>query len=189
MNKTADSVQGSAFRKTKEIEKLKQAIRDVPDFPKRGIIFKDITPLLSRPELFSKLINLFARRYLAQKIDKVIAIEARGFILGAALAYRLKTGFVPIRKKNKLPWKVFSAAYTLEYGQDSLEVHQDALQSQERVLIVDDVLATGGTVSAVSELIGKLGAEVVEVACLIELTFLNGREKLGRTPVFSLIQY
>lgn len=172
-----------------DIEELKQAIRDVPDFPKKGIIFKDITPLLSQPELFRKIIDLLADRYRSRKIDKIIAIEARGFILGAALAYRLRTGFVPIRKKNKLPWKVFSAAYALEYGQDSLEVHQDALQSHEKVLIIDDVLATGGTVSAVSELIGKLGAEVIEVACLIELTFLNGREKLGQTPVFSLIQY
>ena len=174
---------------SKDVEKLRQAIRDVPDFPKRGIIFKDITPLLSQPELFRKIIDLLAQRYLTQKIDKIIAIEARGFILGAALAYRLKTGFVPIRKKNKLPWKVFSATYALEYGQDSLEVHQDALQNKERVLIVDDVLATGGTVSAVLELVEKLGAEVVEIACLIELTFLNGREKLKQVPMYSLIQY
>lgn len=187
MNRTIIGRQSSVV--SKDIEELRQAIRDVPDFPKRGIIFKDITPLLSSAELFKKTIDLLAQRYRRKKIDKVIAIEARGFILGAALAYHLKTGFVPIRKKNKLPWKVFSAVYTLEYGQDSLEVHQDALQNQERVLIIDDVLATGGTVSAVSELIRKLGAEVVEVACLIELTFLNGREKLGRTPVFSLIQY
>src|SRR3989338_59980 len=179
----------TAYSNTKQIERLKQAIRDVPDFPKKGIIFKDITPLLSRPELFGKVIDLLAQRYQSQKISKIIAIEAGGFILGAALAYRLKAGFIPIRKKNKLPWKVFSASYALEYGQDSLEVHQDALLSQEKVLIVDDVLATGGTVSAVSELIGKLWAEVVEVACLIELTFLKGREKLKQIPVFSLIQF
>ena len=187
MNRTVVSRQSSVV--SKDIEKLRQSIRDVPDFPKRGVIFKDITPLLNQPELFRKMIDLLVERYRSQKIEKVIAIEARGFILGAALAYRLKTGFIPIRKKNKLPWKVFSAAYTLEYGQDSLEVHQDALQNKERVLIVDDVLATGGTVSAVSELVEKLGAQVVEVACLIELTFLKGREKLRQIPVFSLIQY
>ena len=171
------------------LEQARQSIRDIPDFPKPGILFKDITPLLSNPRLFGQTIDLFCKRYQEEKISKVIGIEARGFILASALAYCLKAGFVPVRKKNKLPWKTFSASYTLEYGEDLLQIHQDALKEGEKVIVVDDVLATGGTVSAVAKLVEGLGAKVHESAFLIELKFLNGRDKLGQIPLFSLIQY
>ena len=171
------------------IQVLRNHIRDIPNFPKQGILFKDITPLLSSSLIFRKTIDLFIERYQNKQINKIIAIEARGFILGAALAYGLKVGLIPVRKKNKLPYKTLSASYSLEYGEDALEIHQDALKKGEKALIIDDVLATGGTLSAVCKLVENLGAEVLEIACLIELTFLNGRKKLNQIPLFSLLQY
>ena len=162
--------------------------REVPDFPKKGIIFKDITPLLQDGERFKEIINSFGDRYRDRGIDVVVSIEARGFIIGPAIAYRLGAGVVPVRKKGKLPWHCYQASYDLEYGQDTLEIHRDAIKPGERVLIMDDLLATGGTVAAVISLVEKLKGQVVEVAFLIELAALKGRQRLKGYPVFSLIE-
>ncbi|MFH2071004.1 MAG: adenine phosphoribosyltransferase [Elusimicrobiota bacterium] len=172
------------------MEELKKIIRDVPDFPKKGIIFKDITPVLKDGAAFRKTIDLLCERYKNIKIDKIVSMESRGFIIGSVVAYKLGCGFVPVRKKGKLPHKTEKVEYTLEYGTDVLEIHRDAITPGEKVLIVDDVLATGGTAAAVGELIRKLGAETVGMAFLIELSFLNPREKLkGYQDVFALITY
>lgn len=169
--------------------KLEERIRDVPDFPKKGIIFKDITPLLKDATAFKYLIDLLTERYHDKGVAVVVAMEARGFILGAPLAYNLGAAFVPVRKAGKLPAEVVSAQYSLEYGIDSLEMHKDAISPGQKVLIIDDLLATGGTVEATIELVEKLGGEVIGIAFLIELTFLNGRQKLEGYQVMSLIQY
>jgi adenine phosphoribosyltransferase len=174
---------------TERIEGLKAAIRDVPDFPKKGIVFKDITTLLKDPALFRRTIDLLAVMCGDRAVDKVVAIESRGFILGGVLASRLNAGFVPVRKPKKLPAKTLSASYELEYGTDSLEIHEDALSRGESVLIVDDVIATGGTARAVGDLVDRLGAKVSAYAFLVELTFLKGREKLPGRDVLSLIRY
>jgi len=167
---------------------LKACIRDVPDFPKEGILFKDITPLLADKAAFAQAIDAFAERY-AGKIDVIAGIESRGFIFGAALASKLGIGFVPVRKPGKLPADTYSAEYSLEYGTDAVEIHQDAISAGSRVLLIDDLLATGGTAAATLELLGKFDAEVVEVAFLIELEFLNGREKLKDHPVYAMISF
>lgn len=169
--------------------KLEERIRDVPDFPRQGIVFKDITPLLQDAEAFKHVIDTFTRTYRDRGIDLVVAAEARGFIFGAPLAYNLGIGFVPVRKPAKLPAECISAEYALEYGVDSLHMHKDAIAPGQRVLIIDDLLATGGTVAAKVELVEKLGGEVAGIAFLIELTFLNGRERLKGYEVTSLIQY
>jgi len=171
------------------VDALKAAIRDVPDFPKKGIVFKDITTLLKDPALFRRTIDLLAVMCGDRAVDKVVAIESRGFILGGVLASRLNAGFVPVRKPKKLPAKTLSASYELEYGTDSLEIHEDALSRGESVLIVDDVIATGGTARAVGDLVDRLGARVSAYAFLVELTFLKGREKLPGREVLSLIRY
>lgn len=168
---------------------LKELIRDVPDFPKQGILFKDITTLLKEGKAFQQSINLLAEHYQNRKIDQIVAIESRGFIFGSALAYQLGTGFVPVRKPKKLPAKIERIEYALEYGTDCVEIHADALQPGQSVLIVDDLLATGGTASAVTQLVKKLNANVLGLAFVIELTFLNGREKLKGFDIHSLIQY
>lgn len=168
---------------------LKTLIRDVPDFPQKGIIFKDITTLLQEGERFKEAIDQISARYLDKKIDKVVGIESRGFIIGAAIAYRLQAGLVLIRKKGKLPWQTHQASCELEYGTATLEIHQDAIRPGEKVLIVDDLLATGGTAGAAIDLVAKLKGQIVEIAFLIELTFLKGREQLKDSPVFSLIKY
>jgi len=173
----------------REVAQIRQAIRDIPNFPKPGIVFKDITPLLSNGRLFRQTIDLLADRYRPQEVDIILGIESRGFIIGAALAYRLEAGFCIVRKPGKLPYETHRASYLLEYGSDTLEVHRDALQPNARVLIVDDLLATGGTASAAAELVQKLGGKVVECAFVIELSFLKGRERLKPHGVFSLIQY
>jgi len=170
-------------------DKLKSIIRDVPDFPKPGIIFKDITPLLADHAAFSELVKAFADHYRAAGVTKVLGIEARGFLLAAPIALALGAGLVPVRKKGKLPYKRVSASYALEYGTDTLEMHEDAVKAGEKVLVVDDVLATGGTAAAVCEMVDKLGAKVAGVAMLIELEFLKGRAKLGSREVHSLIKY
>ena len=170
-------------------EQLKRLIRDIPDFPKPGINFKDLTPMLRDPAGFGKAVDLVAARYVGKKIDVVVGVEARGFVIGAALAYRLGAGVILIRKPGKLPYKTHRTTYALEYGSDTLEIHQDAIRRGQRVLIADDLLATGGTVSAAVDLVRTLGGDIVELAFLIELTALNGREKLKGLPVFSLIQY
>ncbi|HBE88591.1 MAG TPA: adenine phosphoribosyltransferase [Elusimicrobia bacterium] len=171
------------------METLKAAIRDVPDFPKPGIMFKDITPLLNDPALFGLAVKLLAEPYKGKGITKVVGMEARGFIFAAPVALELGAGFTPVRKKGKLPYKTVSVTYDLEYGQDTLQIHEDALASGEKVLIVDDVLATGGTAKGVCGLVEKLGGKVEAVAMLIELGFLNGRDKLSGYPVESLIKY
>jgi adenine phosphoribosyltransferase len=172
-----------------DIASIRQAIRDIPDFPKPGIVFKDITPLLSNGPLFGKTIDLMADRYCRQKIDAVLGIESRGFIVGAALAYKLGAGFSVVRKPGKLPYETHSASYELEYGRDTLEIHIDAISRNARVVIADDLIATGGTAAATAELVTKLGGTVVECAFVIELSFLKGREKLKPHPVYSVLQY
>lgn len=173
----------------KDIDSIRKAIRDIPDFPRPGIVFKDITPLLGDGPLFAKTIDVLAERYRDKKIDMVLGIESRGFIVGAALAYKLGAGFCVVRKPGKLPYDTHSASYELEYGTDSLEIHIDAIPQNARVLIVDDLIATGGTAAATAQLVSKLGGEVVECAFVIELSFLKGRDKLQPYGVFSLVQY
>jgi adenine phosphoribosyltransferase len=172
-----------------DIESIQGAIRDIPDFPKPGIVFKDITPLLSDGRLFAKTIDLLAERYRGEKVDTVLGIESRGFIIGAALAYALGAGFSVVRKPGKLPYETHAESYALEYGSDSLEIHVDGLAPKSRVVIADDLIATGGTAAATAALVSKLGGTVVECAFVIELTFLRGREKLKPHGVYSLLQY
>lgn len=168
---------------------LKKYIRDIQDFPKPGIGFKDITPLLIDPIARKETLNLLLSTIKNQKIDKVIGVESRGFFFGILLAEKLNAGFVPVRKPNKLPYQTISASYDLEYGTDTLEIHIDAIKKGDRVLIHDDVLATGGTAKAVCELVERLGGEIVQCNFLIELSFLNGREKLGNINIFAAITY
>src|ERR1700682_836594 len=175
--------------KTTNCEPLKKLIREIPDFPKKGILFYDITTLLKDKVGFATLIDALSEFYLPKKIDLVLGIEARGFIFGPALAYRLNAGFVPVRKPGKLPAETVRISYDLEYGSNSLEVHKDAIQKGQRVLIVDDLLATGGTAVATAELASGLGAQIAGLAFVVELDFLRGRERLGNYDVFSLLHY
>lgn len=168
---------------------LETIIRDVPDFPKQGIIFKDITTLLQDGEAFRLALNLMLKKYLDVRIDKVLGIEARGFIFAGVLAYKLGCGFVPARKPGKLPYRSIREEYTLEYGANALEIHEDSIKPGEKVLIVDDLLATGGTALAAAKLAEKLGGEVAGIEFLIELGFLHGRDKLVKYTVSSLITY
>ena len=168
---------------------LKELIREVPDYPKPGILFYDLTTLLQNPTGFHSLVDRLCGHYEGKPVDAVVGIEARGFILAPALAYRLNAGFIPVRKPKKLPAKTVSVTYQLEYGTDTLEIHQDAINPGQRVLISDDLLATGGTAAATAALIRKLGGEVVGASFAVELTFLNGRTKLPGIDVFSMIQY
>jgi adenine phosphoribosyltransferase len=171
------------------LEKLRAGVRDVPDFPKKGIVFKDITPILSDGSLFKTSIDVFIERCRGKKIDKIVGIDARGFLFGSAVAYELGVGFVPIRKRGKLPFKTEIAKYSLEYGEAEMEMHIDAMRPGEKIVLVDDLLATGGTSAAAAALIKKVGGELVEAQFLIELEFLNGREKLAPTPVVSFLKY
>ena len=164
-------------------------IRDIPDFPSPGIVFKDITPLLADHGAFSSCIDALASHWEGQRIDRVLGVEARGFIVAAPVAYRFGAGFTPVRKAGKLPWKVEREEYALEYGTDLLEIHQDAVEAGERVLIIDDVLATGGTAAATVRLAERLGAEVVGLGFIIELGFLDGRAQLEGREIVSLITY
>jgi adenine phosphoribosyltransferase len=168
---------------------LLATIRDVPDFPRPGIVFKDITPVLGDADLFGRIIDHFADRYESENVNAVCGIESRGFIFGATLAYALNVPFVPIRKRGKLPAVTVSASYALEYGHDSVEMHRDALNAGDRVVVFDDLIATGGTAKATTELVEALNAEVIEVACVVELAFLNPRDKLDDYQVYSLIAY
>lgn len=168
---------------------LKKYIRDIPDFPKKGIIFKDITTLLINGEALKYVIDKLAEQYKNDKIDTIVGVESRGFIIGTALAYKMGVGFIPIRKPGKLPYKTIRATYALEYGTDSIEIHEDAIKPSQNILIVDDLLATGGTAGAVVELVSKLGGKIAGIAFVIELTFLNGKDKLPGQKIFSLIQY
>ena len=171
------------------VEDLKAKIRDVPDFPEPGIVFKDIMPLLADPGSFEEATDLIAAWAAPRKPDVILGAEARGFILGAAMAYRLGCGFVAARRPGKLPWKTVSSSYALEYGENSLELHADAITSGQRVLVHDDVLATGGTARAICDLATQLGGEIVGVAFVIELDFLDGRKQLEGFDVESLIRY
>ena len=168
---------------------LKQRIRHVPDFPKAGILFYDITTLLRDPHGYRMTVDMLSTPYEGQAIDAVVGIESRGFILGAAVAQRIGAGFVPIRKPGKLPAKALKETYDLEYGKDALEIHEDAIEGGQRILIVDDVLATGGTAAAAVQLVRKLGGEVHGLAFLIELLFLNGKERIAEERVYSVLQY
>ena len=171
------------------VDELKQRIRDIPDFPKAGILFRDITPLLADGVAFRQAIDRIGERYVRQEIDVVVGVEARGFVIGSALAYKLGAGTVLVRKPGKLPYKTHRSGYALEYGTDALEIHQDAIRPGQRVLIADDLLATGGTISATVNLVQQLGGSIVELAFLIELCDLQGRQRLKEHSVFSLIQY
>jgi adenine phosphoribosyltransferase len=173
----------------KSVPDLKKAIRSVPDFPKPGIVFRDITTLLKDPQAFEAALHRFVAHYRGSRIEKVVGIESRGFIFGGALAAQLGAGFVPIRKRGKLPAEVVREEYALEYGADTIEIHRDAISPGERCLLHDDLLATGGTMRAAANLIRKLGGEVVSICFLVELNFLKGREKLQEFDVLSLISY
>jgi len=168
---------------------IEQTIRSIPDFPKPGILFRDITTLLKNGKAFKTAIDLLYKKYKDQEIDKIVAVESRGFILGAVLAYKLGRGIVLVRKKGKLPYKKISASYSLEYGTDTLEVHEDAIAPGEKILIIDDLLATGGTVSAVTDLCKRLKGKIAAIAFVIELVDLKGREKLKGFSIFSLIKF
>jgi len=168
---------------------IEAAIRNVPDFPKPGIQFKDITPVLGDATLFSGSIDLLAAHHAESGIDAVVGIDARGFIFAAAAARQLNAAFVPVRKQGKLPYKTIEESYSLEYGEATVAIHEDALQPGARVLLLDDLLATGGTAAAAAKLVRKVGAEIVEIGFLIELSFLNGREKLNGHPIHSIITY
>lgn len=177
------------FQFKSAIERIKANVRDVPDFPKPGILFRDITPILANGQLFRLAVTIFAERYQRKSVDKIVAIDARGFIFGSALAHFLGIGLVLVRKKGKLPSNSYSADYDLEYGSATVEMHKDAIRPGERVVIIDDLLATGGTAAAAISLVQKCGGEIVEVAFLIELAALKGREKLQSAPIFAAITY
>lgn len=171
-------------------EKLKGAVRDVPDFPKPGIVFKDITPLLADPVLFKLALDALTATIGDTSVDKIVAIDARGFIFGAAVADRLNAGFIPMRKKGKLPHTTASAPYSLEYGDAEMEIHEDAIKPGEKLFLVDDLLATGGTAGAAVNLIKQLGGDLVAISFLIELTFLNGRDQLDQEiPTYAILSY
>ena len=179
------------FKKTsaKNDRFLEQSIRNIPDFPKPGILFRDVTTLIKNKAAFKKSVDLLAKKYKNMKIDKVVGVEARGFIFGAALAHKIGAGFVPVRKKGKLPHKTISATYQLEYGTDTLEIHKDALTPGEKILIIDDLLATGGTAMAAIDLIKQLGGTIKGIGFVIELVGLGGKDKLKGYPVYSLVKF
>jgi adenine phosphoribosyltransferase len=171
------------------MEQLKAAIREIPDWPKKGILFYDVTTLLKNGQCFHEVINALTTPYENKQVDLVVGIEARGFILAPTVAYRLKAGFVPVRKPGKLPAATHKVSYELEYGTDTLEIHQDAIEPGNRVLIVDDLIATGGTARAVADIVEKMGGTVVGLAFMVELTALKGRQKLGNHKIISVLKY
>lgn len=171
------------------VARIRAAIRDIPDFPKPGILFKDITPVLGDPSLFAEVIGVFSERYHGARIDKIAAMESRGFIFGAPLAASIGAGFVPLRKFGKLPHDTVAETFDLEYGTETLEIHTDAIGPGQRVLIIDDLLATGGTAAAAVKLVEKTGGSVVEVAFVVELAFLGGRRRLDGIPVYSILTF
>lgn len=170
-------------------KELKKIIKDVPDFPKQGIIFKDLTPVFQNKKVFKNTIDFLYKKFKNKKIDKIVCVEARGFLIGAPLAFKLGVGLVPVRKPGKLPRETYKVEYSLEYGTDALEIHKDAISKGEKILIVDDLLATGGTVGAVAELVEKAGGKVTGIAFIVELDFLKGREKLKKYKIFSIVHY
>jgi adenine phosphoribosyltransferase len=168
---------------------IKSKVRSIPDWPIKGVIFRDITTLLLDPPAFKKICAIFYDRYVNEKIDKIVGIDARGFLFGSVLAYKLDVGMVPIRKNGKLPYNTISESYTLEYGEETIEIHEDAIQEGERVVVIDDLMATGGTISAAANLVEKLGGDIFECSFVLELPDLNGREKLGNRKVFSIVEF
>jgi adenine phosphoribosyltransferase len=180
---------GSPRGRDDERDRLAALVRDIPDFPKPGIVFKDITPLLGDARAFATVVDLIADRFVGRGVTRVLGIEARGFICAAPVAYRLDAGFVPARKRGKLPYTTLGIDYDLEYGAERLEVHSDAVSPGDRVLIVDDVLATGGTARAACDVVAELGAEVVGLGMIIELAFLHGRKQLPGADVFAILCY
>lgn len=171
------------------IDLIKSRVRDVPDFPKPGIVYKDITPILSDPRAFNMCLDLMAERYDGERLDAIVGIESRGFIFGAALAARMRKAFVPVRKPGKLPSATHTVSYDLEYGSDAIEIHRDAVRPGERVLVVDDLIATGGTAWAACELVRRLGGEVIGATFVIELDFLAGKQRLLPVETYSLLHY
>lgn len=168
---------------------LEKSIRNIPDFPKPGILFRDVTTLMQNKDAFKKSIDLLAKKYKGKGFDKVVGVEARGFIFGAAVAHKIEAGFVPVRKKGKLPYKTISTTYELEYGTDTLEIHQDAINAKDKVLIIDDLLATGGTVKAVIQLVEQLKGKVAGIGFVIELVDLKGKDKFKEYPIYSLVKF
>ena len=168
---------------------IKSKVRSIPDWPIKGVIFRDITTLLQDPKAFKAICSIFCNRYVNQKVDKIVGIDARGFLFGSVLSYELEIGFVPIRKKGKLPYKTISESYTLEYGEETIEIHEDAITRGDRVVIIDDLMATGGTIAASATLVEKLGGDILECAFVIELPDLKGREKMENRNCFSIIEF
>ena len=168
---------------------LKETIRSIPDWPIKGVIFRDLTTLMQNPQAFKESCDILYDRYKDMDIDKIVGIDARGFVFGAVLAYKLGIGFVPVRKKGKLPWKTSQETYSLEYGEDTLEIHEDAVEKGEKVIIVDDLIATGGTVGATVKLVKKLGADIIECAFIVELPDLKGRDQIQDCKVFAITQF
>ncbi|MDD9304161.1 MAG: adenine phosphoribosyltransferase [Desulfobacter sp.] len=168
---------------------LKESIRSIPGWPIKGVIFRDLTTLMQDPKAFEQACDILFDRYKDKNIDKIVGIDARGFVFGAVLAYKLGIGFVPVRKKGKLPHKTLQESYSLEYGKDTLEIHEDSIETGEKVVVVDDLIATGGTVGATVKLVNTLGADLVECAFIVELPDLKGKEKIPGTPVFSIIEF
>ena len=173
----------------KACDYIKSRVRSIPDWPIKGVIFRDITTLLLDPAAFRQICTIFYDRYVNEKIDKSVGIDARGFLFGSVLAYELGIGMIPIRKDGKLPYHTISESYTLEYGEEIIEIHEDALQKGERVVIIDDLMATGGTIAAAANLVEKLGGDIFECSFVLELPDLNGREKLGNRNVFSIVEF
>ena len=173
----------------KSCDYIKSKVRSIPDWPIKGVIFRDITTLLQDPAAHREISAIFYDRYANKNIDKIVGIDARGFLFGSVLAYKLDVGFIPIRKNGKLPYKTISESYSLEYGQETIEIHEDALTRGERVVIIDDLMATGGTIGAAVNLVEKLGGDIIECAFVVELPDLKGREKLGNRKAFSIVEF
>ena len=186
---TTSTAVNSSFSYAEACDYIKSKVRSIPDWPIKGVIFRDITTLLMDPLAFKQICSIFYNRYVNEKIDKIVGIDARGFLFGSVLAYKLNIGMIPIRKNGKLPYNTISESYTLEYGEEVIEIHEDAIEKGERVVIIDDLMATGGTISAAANLVEKLGGEIVECAFVLELPDLKGREKLGSRKVFSIVEF
>jgi len=181
------SVDNNGFKES--CEYIKSKVRSIPDWPINGVIFRDITTLLQDPKAYKAICSIFYNRYVDRKVDKIVGIDARGFLFGSILAYELNIGFVPIRKKGKLPYKTISESYSLEYGEETIEIHEDAISSGERIVIIDDLMATGGTIAASASLVEKLGGDILECAFVIELPDLKGRDKMGNQDCFAIVEF
>ena len=177
------------FDYTKSCEYIKSKVRSIPNWPIKGVIFRDITTLLQDPKAFKEICQIFYNRYANQKVDRIVGIDARGFLFGSVLAVELGIGFVPIRKNGKLPYKTISESYTLEYGEETIEIHEDAIDRGDRIVIIDDLMATGGTIAASAALVEKLGGDILECAFVIELPDLKGREKMGDRNLFAILEF